>query len=42
MEFCLSHVSLYIIIKNLEDNIGFMLAMLAQDIIKLEELFQKL
>lgn len=42
MEFCLSLVSLHIIIKNLEEDIDFMLIMLAWDVIKLDGLLQKL
>lgn len=42
MEFCLSLVSLYIIIKNLEEDIGFIFIMLVQDITKLKILFQKI
>lgn len=42
VEFYLSLISLYIIIKNLEEDIGFILVMLVQDIIKLKILSQKL
>lgn len=38
-EFCLNYVSLYTMIKNLEEDFGFMLEIIVQDIIKL---FQKL
>lgn len=39
MEFYLNFVSLYTMVKNLEEDFGFMLVIIVQDIIKL---FQKL
>lgn len=40
MEFCLSLVSLHIIIKTMKEDIRIMFIMLVKDIIKQEQLFQ--